>query len=216
MPDEQQTPVVTPGEPVKVTFSDEQKARINEIVKEASARAGSEARAEVERLKAEKPVAEQSSTDALLRLAEAQAELSSLKSAAQESKVRDVLHAAVSKVPFFDGELASQILRSSIKVVDGKPTVVDANGTARLNASFEPMSVAEAAEELARTKAFMVRSTMQFGAGSVLATSRGEVGPKLEDLFGANSNGAAANRLSLTDMPRYKRMRAEAQRQGLI
>lgn len=211
------TPTETPVEQVapKVVFDDAQKARINEIVKEASARAGAEARAEVERIKAEKPIAEQS-TDALLKLAEAQAELSSLKSEAQESKVRDVLHAAVAKQPFFDGELAAQILRSSVKVVDGKPTVVDSNGTIRLNASFEPMTPADLAEELARTKPFMVRSTLQFGAGSVMATSRGETGVKLEDLFGKNSNGAAANRLSMTDMPKYKRMRKAAQAQGLI
>ena len=77
---------------------------------------------------------------------------SPLKSEAQESKVRDVLHAAVAKQPFFDGELAAQILRSSVKVVDGKPVVVDATGAPRLNAEFNPMTPAPPLSECASRK----------------------------------------------------------------
>ena len=93
-PTEQTPPVETPQEPQKVTpFDDSQKERINEIVREASARAGAEARSELARLKATLPI-EPQSTDALLKLAEAQSELAALKAESEESKVREVLHQA--------------------------------------------------------------------------------------------------------------------------
>src|ERR1019366_8992245 len=125
--------------PPKVTFTDEQKARINEIVKEASARAGEEAGSEVKRLRALVPAtpAEAQSTDTLLRLAEAESELATMKSAAQESTLREALHTASQTQPFFDSTIAESLLRNSVKMVAGVPTVVNADGTPRLNDSFE-------------------------------------------------------------------------------
>ncbi|MGD0774839.1 MAG: hypothetical protein ABSC05_18650 [Candidatus Solibacter sp.] len=218
LPIAEQAPAAEPtpaAAPPKVTFDDAQKARINEIVKEASARAGAEARAEVARLKAALP-AEPQSTDALLRLAQAEAELAALKSEAAESRVREVLHAAVSKQPFFDGQLASEILRSSVRLIDGKPVVVDASGTPRLNSEFREMSLSEAVEELATAKPFLVRGQLKGGVGSVMAASRAETGPKLEDLFGKNSNGAAANQLGLRNPAKYRELRAQAVKAGLL
>ena len=219
VPIAEEAPAVAPAPaPPKVTFSEEQKARVNEIVKEASARAGAEARAETERLRKLVPVTptEPQSTDTLLRLAEAQAELTSLKSEREESRVREVLHAAVSKQSFFDPELAAQILRASVKVVDGKPVVVDSTGAPRLNAEFNPMSLAELAADLATSKKFLVRGELRGGVGSVMATGRAETGPKLEELFGKNSNGAAANQLGLRNPKEYQRLRVQAVKAGLL
>jgi hypothetical protein len=211
----EQTPPAEAQEPQKVTFDDAQKARINEIVKEASARAGAEARAELARVKATLPPVEQSA-DALLKLAEAQSELASLKAEATEAKVREILNHAVSKESFFDPELASQILRSSIKVIDGKPTVVDSTGTPRLDAEFNPMSPETLAKELASTKRFLVKGELRAGTGSVMSTQRGETGPALETIFGKHSNGAAANRLAMKDIGLYRRLREKARSEGII
>src|SRR5260370_20260711 len=137
----------TPGEPQKVVFDDAQKARINEIVKEATARAGAEARAETARLK-EAAAAAPQSTDALLKLAEAQAELTTLKSESQEAKLQSALQKAVSSTPFFDPILATSVLRSSIRLVDGQPVVIDANGAPRLGPDFNPMTLSDLAIEL--------------------------------------------------------------------
>jgi hypothetical protein len=211
-------PVETPpAEPQKVTFDEAQKARINEIVKEASARAGAEARAEVARLKAALPQDPQS-TDALLRLAETQAELITLKSEAAEHKISEVLHKAAGTQDFFDKELASQILRSSVRMIDGKPVVVDGTGTPRLNSSdFTPMSPADLAKELAEQKKFLVRSGFVGGAGSVQNSSPSQANTvHLSTLFGKDSDGGAAQRLALRSPAAYRAARAEAVKQGLL
>lgn len=213
------TPPVETPEPEKVTFSDEQKARINEIVREASARAGAEARAETERLRKLVPAtpAEPQSTDTLLRLAEAQAELTSLKSAAAENQISQVLHKAVAKENFFDNDLAAQILRSSVKMVDGKPVIVDASGAVRLNANFDPLTPAEAAFELATVKPYLVRSGFVGGSGSVSGGGpRAETGPALETIFGRNSDGGAANRLAMRNPKAYAAMKVRARAAGLV
>ena len=213
----EQTPPTETQAPPKVIFDDAHKARIQEIVKEASARAGSEARAEVARLKATLPVAEPQSTDALLRLAQAEAELASLRAESEESKVREVLHQAVSKEAFFDPDLASQILRSSLKVINGQPTVVDGTGTPRLNADFSgPMTPSDLARELANQKKFLVRSTLTNGTGSLMSTNRVETGPALETLFGKGADNAAAMRLGKKNIALYRRLREQARAQGLI
>jgi hypothetical protein len=49
-----------------------------------------------------------------------------------------------------------------------------------------------------------------------MAASRAETGPKLEDLFGKNSNGAAANQLGLRNPAKYRELRAQAVKAGLL
>lgn len=214
------TPPTEPVEPQKVTFTPEQKDRINEIVKNASARAGIEARAETERLRKLIPAnpTEPQSTDTatLLRLAQAESELSTLKAQAQESALSEVLHKAANTQPWFDPTIAESILRNSVRVVEGVARVYDASGAVRLNSSFEPMSPAEAAAELAESKKFLVRSEMHFGSGSVMNTHHEEPGPKLETIFGRNSDGGAANRLAMKSPKTYAAMKVRARAAGLI
>ena len=211
-----ETPIAAEPEapPAKVTFTDEQKVKISAIMKEVSARAGSEARSELARLKASLPV-EPQSTDTALRLAETQAELTALKSEAHEAKLQAVLLKAVSTENFFDNQLASEILRASTRMIDGKVTIVAADGTPRLNSEFSPMTPAELARELGTSKPFLVRSNFKPGLGSIVSTNPPAT-VKLEEIFGASSNSGLANKIAMSDPSKYRRMRAQAVQAGLL
>lgn len=207
-------------EPVKVVFDEAQKARINEIVKEASKRAGVEARAESERLRKElegrktnTPPAEET----VLQLAETRAELASIKAAAAESQLKGELLQAASAENFIDASLAADLLARSVKIVGGKPVVVDpSTGEQRLGANFEPMTLKEAMADLARQKSFLVHGRTRPGSGSTPTISNQSNSPKLEDLFGRKSNGAAANTLAMRDPGQYRRLKSLAREKGLI
>lgn len=219
---EQQTPPADGADEhaeEKVVFSPEQQAKITEIVKAASARAGSEARQEAERLRKEleqvKAKFPLESADTALALAEAKLELQTLKTERTESALKDTLRAAVGN-QFVDSELATQILRSQLKIgSDGKAVAVDANGNARLNASFEPMTVAELCTELAQQKPFLARGQTRGGSGSTPALNNTSNAPKLESLFGRTSSGAEANKLAMRDINTYRRLRALAHEKGI-
>jgi hypothetical protein len=203
---EQDTPPPAPEpeqgqKPAKITFDAAQKERINTIVREATARAGAEARQEAARLKAELDAARRTPTppapsaDLSVELATTRAELASLRSAQEENSIRDSLRRAVG-TEFIDPDLAVQILRAGVKVVNGKPVPVDADGNERLGADFNPMSLKEYARELAAQKPFLARSKALGGAGSKLADSMPSTGPRLEEYFGPSSTRAGELHLS--------------------
>lgn len=210
----------TPAAAEKVTFSAVQQGKITEIIREVSRRSGAEAREEAERLRKELEAARKApaaAEDAALQLAEARAELTALKAAEAESKLKSALLSAVSAESFFDAPLAADLLRQSVKLVDGKPIVIDpATGETRLGADFNPMGLKEAAQELAQQKAFLVRGQMKPGAGSVPSLGDRSNLPKLETLFGPKSDGGAANKLCLQNPTLYRKLKAEARERGLI
>jgi hypothetical protein len=115
-----------------------------------------------------------------------------------------------------DTELACSILKSSVRVIDGKPVVLDSVGEARLNSSFAPMSIAELASELAASKPFLTRGTVIGGVGSKPSQGTATPGPDLARLFGKGSSGDEANRLALHDPQTYKKLRAQAVKEGRI
>jgi hypothetical protein len=207
--------------PAKIVFDEAQKLRVNEIVREASARAGSEARAEAARLKTELEAARRAQTppapsaDVTLELATTRAELAALRSAQEESAVKDSLRAACGTA-FIDPDLAVQILRAGVKVVNGKPVPVDSDGNERLGSDFNPMSLKEYAQELAAQKPFLARGQVRGGVGSTPSQAAPSAGPRLEDLFGPKSDGGAANRLALHDPQKYKSLRKLAVEKGLL
>lgn len=222
---ETQTPPVEGVEPPapaeeKVVFSEAQQKKLEEIVRKVSARAGSEARAEAERLKAELEAARKTAPvaapDTSLELATTKAELTALKTAQTENALKDALRAAAGDL-FIDSELGTRLMRDSVKIgADGKPVVLAADGTPALNASFEPLSLQELAQRIANEKKFLARSTVRPGAGSVLTDNNFPSGPRLETLFGRASSGAEANRLAMRDPGQYRRLRSQARERGLI
>jgi uncharacterized protein YgiB involved in biofilm formation len=79
------------------------------------------------------------------------------------------------------------------------------------------MSLKELAAETADKYKYMVKCTMQFGAGSVQAGNRAPVEQyKLTDLFGPSSDGALANKVAMRDKALYNRLRTRARAEGLV
>ncbi len=207
----------------KIVFDEKQQARINELLREAQGRSAREVRAENKRLQLElesarkAPTPAEPSADVLIRLAQAESERDSLRASAQDATIKATLQDAVASENFCDPALAAQILKSSVRLIDGKATVIDpATGEPQLNASFEPVTVAEAAKNLAKAKPFLVRSNYRPGSGSTPSMGSPSTQPRLEDLFGPKSNGGLANKLSLSDPRRYRQLRAIAQEKGLL
>lgn len=215
---EVQTPAAEQEE--KVTFDERQQAKITEIIKKASARAGAEARAEAERLKQElqqvKAKLPAETPDTALELATTRAELAALKSAQQESALKDSLRAAVGN-GFVDADLAVQILRNQVKIgTDGKPVAIDADGNERLGDDFAPLSLQALAAELAQSKPFLARGSVRSGSGSTPAQSHAST-LKISEYFGKGATkGAELHRLARVDKARYHQMREQARREGLV
>jgi hypothetical protein len=218
-------PTATEPKP-KVTFTPEQQVRLDEIIRESQGRAGREAREEAARLRQElaalraaTPHPDDTGTRELAsQLAEANAERSALKQANSEAQIMSHLRAVSGE--FVDIELAARIMREQVKNIDGKTVVVDSDGHARLNASYEPMTTAELAAELVAAKPFLARGRMSGGSGSVPDTA----GPttsshQLEKLFGRNQERDAAkklNAMAIRDPRRYQALKAQARAKGLI
>jgi hypothetical protein len=211
------TELITPETPEpKVTFTPEQQEKVNSIIREVTARAGLEARTETARVTAELAAAKLPGNEDAVKLLVANAELGSLRAEKAEASVQNVLRAAVGTTTFFDADLVSQVLRSSIKIVDGRPVVIDSTGAARLNASFDPMTPAELAQELAASKPFLCRGVVLPGLGSQVAQGARSAAPDLSTLFGRNSNSVEAHRLGMRSPREYSRLRQKAHEQGLI
>lgn len=208
----------TAEEPVE--FSSAQQKKIELIVKEVSARAGADARAEAERLrkevealKAATPVTPDLSKDLEL----SRAELKALKAAQSESQLTEQLRQAAGDM-FLDTSLAVRLMKDSVKIgADGKPIVVDEQGNPALGSDFQPLSLAGLAERIADQKKFLARGVVKRGAGSTPGGGApANAGPRLADLFGPKSNGGLANALALRSPSEYTRLKNLAREKGLL
>jgi len=227
MPEEIQNPeqVGNPEpEGEKITFTESQQSKINEIIKGVSARAGKEARAEAERLRLElereraKPAAAAENT--ALELATAKAELAAVRREQEESKIRTALLDAVAKEGFYDATLAADLLRSAVKWDGQRLIAIDASGAERLGADLDPLSPAELAKELAESRPYLVRGQVKTGAGSTMSQShRTETTIPLEAMFGraATPQGVGSvHKLANNDPAKYQQLRAAARAKGLV
>jgi hypothetical protein len=225
MPELPVTPA--PGEvgessPARPKFDEAQKLRINEIVADATKRATAESRAEAARLKAEldsRPAAPASTDDAELRtrLALAERECDALKQANTEASVMAHIRSAIGD-EFVDSDLAANLLRQSVKMVDGKPLLTSSDGSPALNASFEPLTLQEAAANLAAQKPFLVRSTLKGGAGSLPSSQPAfqTESVAIHKLWGPNGDCVARNNLAMTRPNEYRQLRQAAKNAGLV
>ena len=209
-----------PTEPTKVTFSPEQQSKLNQVIKEVSARAGAEARAEAARLKAENDqLRAQQEPDAEIRtrLSVAERERDSLRQANSEAAVMQQIREAMGD-QWADSQLAADLLKQSVRMVEGKPVVMAADGTPALNASFEAMTLREAAQQLAAAKPFLVRSTLKGGIGSLpasLPAFQTETAA-VHALFGPQGDVERRNKLALNSPNEYRRLRNSAKALGLV
>jgi hypothetical protein len=215
---------VTPAEPPpvseNVSFDERQQAKIGDIVRDATVKA----RADFAKLQSEFDALRKTlpppPDDIVLELATTRAERDTLRTAQREATVTEILRSAVGAQQFVDSDLAVQLLRSSIQLIDGLPVVVDSAGNQRLTAALMPMTVTALASELSDAKPFLVRSQVRGGAGSKPSNGTGNItpGPSLGSLFGKGSvnNAEAVNRLALHDPTTFARLRRQAIKEGLI
>ena len=209
----------------KVTFSPEQQARVDEIVRESMGRAAKDLRAENFKLRTELDAAKVTATPQndgtahlATELATIKAERDSLRERQTEGSIREQLRKAADAEGFVDVDLAISILRTQVQLTDGKLLPVAADGTPRLGATLDPMSLQELSRELANSKPFLVRSNVKPGIGSAESSTSllAGSGIELERIFGANSNAGEANRLAMIDPKKYSRLRALAREKGLL
>jgi hypothetical protein len=249
----------------KVTFSPEQQARIDEIVRESMGRAGRETKQANEELAGKVTTLESELTTAKAELAKAktpadkkdakgdvealQAQLAEMRTAGQTTqselerlrnvaaaKDKEVLEArslatnvrrdaalqtAASKVNWVDPAIVVQLTRDLVQFDEQRKAfvVLGDNGSAKLNAAYEPMSLEEYLNDFATKNPYLVRGDTRGGAGSTESqrsglSSNGKF--TVDQVFGKKSDSALANKLALTDPKEYARLKVEARAAKLI
>jgi hypothetical protein len=230
----------------KITFTPEQQAKIDEIIRERMGAAGREAREaaeaarkELRELKArleqgpiptETPVSDSGTppvadvfapapTPAELELAKVKEELASVRRQRNEDAVHTALESAARECRVIDPSLASQLLQQSIIVDDsGNLQVIDpATKTPRLNADFTPMSISQLAAEFAAARPYLVYGDVKPGAGSSEEQRVFRQPPvPINRIFGRGSSAKAALQLKQENPEEYARLKRSAKEQGLI
>jgi hypothetical protein len=227
---EQQTQVQevqTP--PTKVTFSPEQQAKIDELIRSAMGRAGNEAKARAASLEAEVTTlqtqlatlkGDKSGLESSLTLKEQEA-----KAARNETiavRKQNTIQAAATEHNFFNPQQVAQLTDKDVQwdAAKGKFIVVGEDGTERLGIDGNPLSVDAYYKEFASKNPHMVRGSVLPGIGSREAQqpphrTLGER-EKLAKPFGKLSDSRAANTLAINNPQEYKRLKREARSHGLI
>jgi hypothetical protein len=217
-------PQDTQEKPAKITFDEAQQKRVDELIRRAQGRAARELREHNEQLKTELEALRGQQgqqavpNDVLTELSTTRTELQAMRQKETESQIMGEIRKHTGA--FVDAELAGQLLRQGIRQVEGKLVPVDADGNPRLNSDFEPMTLEDAARDLARQKPFLARGDVRFfGAGSTEA-SRSMLDSvsdaKLSELYGKNSDPRKANALAMRDPAKYRALRSKAKERGLL
>lgn len=154
-------------------------------------------------------------------LAQARAEKERADLASQKAsniQKTSAIQAVASKLGFIKPDMVSALTAQSVSLeADGKIVIKKEDGTPRLNASLEPMSLEEYYTEYATQNPFMVRGEVRPGTGAFESQSTSRPGEyKLENLFGKSSNSKLANDLAMSNKKLYHELRAKAVAQGLV
>jgi hypothetical protein len=213
----EEQPQLQPQIPI-VTFTPEQQAKIDDIVKKAMGRSASETR---QQLDAEKKRAENLETQ--LRETQAKAESSAAerdelkrKHADAEQRIitlrkKAFITDACIDHNFVDAPTVNSLVEQQLNWSDEKESfeVLDSD-----------MTPAEFFTDFAKKKPYLVRSDVRTGSGSSDSTRTGlptgQQRYKAEDVFGRNSSSKLANDLARRDPQEYRRLKAEARTKKLI
>jgi hypothetical protein len=216
-----------PGQPQKIAFSPDQQEKVNQLIRDAQGRAAKELRVELDRTKAEleaartlAPKTDSGAVELAAQVSELRAERDTLRRERADSILTADLLSVAGAEEFHDTDLATRLMRDHVRLAeDGKPVVVNADGTPRLNANLDPMTLGELARAVATERPFLVRSSVRSGSGGVESRSKVEPFGGLDKLFGPGASKDAAaqlNRMALRDPQRYRSMRRQAVEKGLI
>jgi hypothetical protein len=214
--------------PAKVTFSEAQQQKIDELIRSAMGRAGNEARATAARLEAEAEVlrgevarltGDKSGLETTLEAK--QRETTSAKAETIAVKKQNAITEAGAKYNFYNPAQLAKLTGDEITWNGKQFVVLGEDGTPRVGVDGStPLSVDEFFREFATKNPHLVKGDVKPGIGSREAQqpphrTLGEK-EKLAKLFGRGSDGKAANDLALSDPNEYKRLRHNARRIGLI
>lgn len=129
---------------------------------------------------------------------------------------------AAQPVGFVDLNVITKLTTEYVRWDSTKNTFVvyGDNGQERLNASFNPMSLAEFYTEYAAKNPYLVRGDARPGTGSTQSqnntglTNNGKY--EVTQIFGKGSNAALANNLARENINEYHRLKAVAKESGII
>ena len=225
---EQQTQMPEQTPPPKVTFSAEQQAKVDELIRESMGRAGNEARATAARLEAEmttlkKELAtlkgDKSGLESSLTLKDK--EVQAARDEAVAVRKQNIIQAAAAALGFFNPSQVAQLTDKDVQWDAGKQKfiVLGEDGTERLGIDGNPLSVDAYYKEFASKNTHLVRSDVKPGVGSsenkIPYPTLGER-EKLAKLFGRGSDSRAANTLAINNPMEYRRLKREARALKLI
>lgn len=131
------------------------------------------------------------------------------------------IQGAASKVNFVDLGVVQKLTQDNVVFDETRSRFVVTNdeGTARMNASFEPMSLEEYYTEYASKNPYLVRGSVLGGASSAESQRAGvSLSGKyaVEMIFGPKSNAALANKLAMENITEYRELRKQAVASGLL
>jgi hypothetical protein len=218
-----------------VTFSEEQQAKLDAIVREAQGRSASDVRRKLaesekqnselrEKLEAASPSTNAENLAAAKERAEKAERLASdLRNEMASSKKEELITRMSADRNFVDAGTVAAIVGDSLHYDSDTHTfsVVGKDGSPRMSTkTFQPMTPSELLDELAQTKSFLVKSDARGGSGaygtdrSTLSNGRGQFEPA--QIFGKKSSSKLANDLARRSPSEYKRLKEIAKSQGLI
>jgi len=214
--------------PEKVVFDEAQQKRVDEIIKAAMGRAGSEARATAARLEAEMATlradlaaAKEAATAATGDVTKAKdAEIEKARSETVAFRKQAAITEAGAKFGFYNPGQLAKLVSDEIKWDGSRFVVTGEDGTPRVGLDgTTPLSVDEFFREFATKNPHLVKGDVKTGVGSrenqIPTPAIGER-EKLAKLFGPKSDAVACNRLALSDPAEFKRQRYLAKSYNLI
>jgi hypothetical protein len=141
----------------------------------------------------------------------------SIKLAAQKQARDTFITGQAVKQQFIDPSIVVRLTADNIRTDGTNYTVVDDSGNPRTAADGTPLTPDAFYAEYATARPYLVKGQVKSGGGGT--SSSGTPAPTTLPLgyyFGPGSNSAAVNALSIRDPQSYKRLRAEAQKAGLV
>jgi hypothetical protein len=212
--------------PAKITFSEAQQQKIDELIRSAMGRAGNEARATAARLEAEvlrgevaRLTGDKSGLETTLEAK--QREATSAKAETIAVKKQNAITEAGAKHNFYNPAQLAKLTGDEIKWDGTKFVVPGEDGTARVGLDGStPLSVDEFFREFATKNPHLVKGDVKPGIGSREAQqpphrTLGEK-EKLMQYFGKGSDAQKANALGVSNPQLYRQMKREARSLGLI
>lgn len=147
-------------------------------------------------------------------------EVSEARTALLNERRNTAITNAASKLNFVNVGVVAKLTQDQVQWDENRNRFIVLNdqGTERMNAAYEPMSLDEFYAEYASKNPYLVRGDVKSGSGSSESRSALSRDGKyaVEQIFGPKSDSRLANRLAMENYPEYARLKAVAKENGLL